>query len=193
MTTLRAVTVFCGARMGHNAVYQQAARSLGQSLAARDITLIYGGGHVGLMGAVAEGCLAAGGKVIGVIPEFMVERELGYGACTELEVVDSMHTRKARMAELTDGFIAMPGGFGTFDELFEILTWSQIGLHNKPVGLLNINQYFEPLRAMVAHAVREGFVGERDAAKLLCNAEAEGLLDLLQAAPNQAAGEWWKT
>ncbi|QLI82705.1 TIGR00730 family Rossman fold protein [Chitinibacter fontanus] len=190
---MKAVTVFCGARMGAREIYREAAQTLGKEIAARGMTLVYGGGHVGLMGAVAEAALEAGGEVIGVIPEFMVERELGYGACTTLEVVDSMHTRKARMAELTDGFIAMPGGVGTFDELFEILTWAQIGLHAKPIGLLNTNDYFVPLRAMVAHAVNEGFVGERDAARLLMANDSATLLQILQGEPSQSAGEWWKT
>jgi len=190
---MKSVVVFCGSRFGTKEVYRHAAQKLGRELAERDITLVYGGGHVGLMGAVAEACLDAGGKVIGVIPQFMVERELGYGACSQLEVVDSMHTRKARMAELGDAFIAMPGGFGTFDELFEILTWGQIGLHEKPVGLLNTADYFVPLRAMVAQAVNEGFVKDSDADKLLSADESADLLDLLQQKPTSSAGEWWKT
>ncbi|QZA80394.1 LOG family protein [Deefgea piscis] len=190
---MKSVVVFCGARFGSKEVYRHQAQQLGRGLAERGLTLVYGGGHVGLMGAVAEACLDAGGQVIGVIPQFMVERELGYGACSQLEVVDSMHTRKARMAELADGFIAMPGGFGTFDELFEILTWGQIGLHEKPVGLLNTANYFAPLQTMVAQAVEEGFVSGSDAAQLLCANDPIELIELLQSKPSRRAGEWWKT
>ncbi len=190
---MKSVVVFCGSRFGNKEIYRHAAQQMGRELAERELTLVYGGGHVGLMGAVAEACLDAGGKVIGVIPQFMVERELGYGACSQLEIVDSMHTRKARMADLADAFIAMPGGFGTFDELFEILTWGQIGLHEKPVGLLNTADYFVPLRAVIAQSVNEGFVGEHDAAKLLCADAPAELLSLLMQKPSSSTGEWWKT
>jgi uncharacterized protein (TIGR00730 family) len=137
LLTCAAICVFCGSRPGVNPAYRAAAESLGKTFAERGIELVYGGGNVGLMGIVADACLAAGGKVVGVIPRALLEWEVGHEGLSRLEVVDSMHSRKARMAELADGFIALPGGLGTFEELFEILTWAQLGFHNKPVALLN--------------------------------------------------------
>jgi uncharacterized protein (TIGR00730 family) len=180
---VKAVAVFCGSRHGADPAYAAAARELGTLLAQRDLALVYGGGKVGLMGEVAESCLAAGGNVIGVIPEFMVERELALPGCTELHVVDSMHTRKAQMAELADAFIALPGGFGTFDELFEILTWGQIGLHGKPVGLLDTAGYYTGLWHFLQQTVAQGFVREAEFAKLQYAAEPAPLLDRLLATP----------
>src|SRR5262245_12742237 len=143
---MRRVCVFCGSSAGNRPEYADAARHLGAALARRGLGLVYGGGHVGLMGVVADAVLRAGGEVIGVIPQALVERELAQAGLTRLEVVDTMHQRKARMADLADAFVALPGGFGTCDELFEILTWSQLGLHARPVGLLNVAGFFDPLR-----------------------------------------------
>jgi uncharacterized protein (TIGR00730 family) len=139
-------------------VYQQAAAALGVLLVRHGYGLVYGGGHVGLMGSIADAVLQAGGEVIGVIPEAMVSRELAHTNVTHLHVVPSMHARKARMAELADAFIAMPGGYGTFEELFEIITWAQLGLHQKPIGLLNVAGYFDALIMMFEHAITEGFI-----------------------------------
>ncbi|WP_035056848.1 LOG family protein [Andreprevotia chitinilytica] len=180
---MKAVAVFCGSRHGENPAFAAATRELGRLLAERDLALVYGGGKVGLMGEVAESCLAAGGKVIGVIPDFMVERELALQTCTELHIVDSMHTRKARMAELADAFVALPGGFGTFDELFEILTWGQIGLHGKPVGMLDTAGYYAGLREFLGKTVAEGFVRDAEFAKLQFATEPAVLLDRLAATP----------
>ena len=155
---MRYICVYCGSRAGTNAHYQQTARLMGQTLAEQGYGLVYGGGHVGLMGAVAEAVLQAGGRVIGVIPEAMVGRELAYRQVTQLEIVPSMHDRKARMAALADAFVAMPGGYGTLEELFEIITWAQLGIHAKPIGLLNVAGYFDALAAMIEHAVQEGFI-----------------------------------
>ena len=152
------VCVFCGSNSGFRAGYADAARTLGQALAARSIGLVYGGGNVGLMGAIADAVMKAGGQVIGVIPEALVERELAHDGVTELVVVRSMHERKAKMAELSDGFIAMPGGYGTFEEFCEIITWAQLGLHRKPCGILNVDGYYEPLLKLFDLAVREGFL-----------------------------------
>ena len=176
---MKNVAVFCGSRPGINPVYVQDARLLGRLLAERGLALVYGGGKVGLMGEVAENCLAAGGTVIGVIPEFMVERELALRACSELHVVDSMHTRKAKMAEIADAFIALPGGFGTFDELFEILTWGQIGLHGKPVGVLDSAGYYAELRGFLHKTVAEGFVRDSEFSKLQFAATPAVLLEQL--------------
>ncbi|GGP26486.1 LOG family protein [Silvimonas amylolytica] len=180
---MKSVVVFCGSRKGERPEYLAAARELGQVLAERELTLVYGGGRVGLMGAVAEAALDAGGKVIGVIPAFMRERELALAQCTELIVVDSMHTRKARMAELGDAFIAMAGGFGTFDELFEILTWGQIGIHGKPVGLLNTAGYYSALRQFLEQTVTEGFVHDGELAKLQMADTPVALVERLAVTP----------
>jgi uncharacterized protein (TIGR00730 family) len=156
---MKRICVFCGSNAGHAPIYRAEAEKLGQLLAARGIELVYGGGNIGLMGAVADACLAAGGTVIGVIPEALVGKEVAgrhvdHRALTRIEVVDSMHTRKARMAELADGFIALPGGFGTFEEFCEILTWGQLGFHAKPMGLLNVNGFYDPLLGLFDHAVQ---------------------------------------
>lgn len=155
---LRQLCVFCGSSPGSNPFYREVAGQLGRALAAREIGLVYGGGGIGLMGAVADATLAAGGQVTGVIPAGLASREVAHQNLTALEVVATMHERKARMADLADAFLALPGGMGTFDELFEIITWAQLGIHQKPIGLLNIDHYFDPLIEMVEHAIREGFV-----------------------------------
>jgi hypothetical protein len=152
---------------------------LGATLAARGLGLVYGGGRVGLMGAVADGALAAGGEAIGVIPQELVDRELAHPGLTELRIVGSLHERKALMAELSDGFVALPGGFGTLDELMEQLTWSQLGLHAKPVGLLDVEEYWSPLIALARHATEEGFVREADLGAIAVASDAEALLDRL--------------
>ncbi len=177
---MRSVCVFCGSSFGRRQSYADAAAEVGRLLAERDITLVYGGGNVGLMGVTADACLAAGGRVIGVIPQSMVEREIAHLALTHLRIVNSMHERKAMMAELADAFIAMPGGFGTFEELFEILTWRQIRLHEKALGLLNVEGYFDPLLALADHAVNEGFLRAGHRANLLTSARAADLLAVLE-------------
>jgi uncharacterized protein (TIGR00730 family) len=156
--SFRSVCVFCGSRRGRKAEYQELAVLLGRRLAADGTTLVYGGGSVGLMGSVADAVMAAGGSVIGVIPEALATKEVAHAGVTELRVVPSMHARKAMMADLSEAFIALPGGLGTFDELFEILTWAQLGIHAKPVGLLNVAGYFDALLALVDHSIAEGFI-----------------------------------
>jgi uncharacterized protein (TIGR00730 family) len=174
------VCVFCGASSGRLPAYAEAARAFGLAAAARGTGIVYGGGRVGLMGAVADGALSAGGEVIGVIPQALVDRELAHGGLTILHVVGSLHERKALMAELADGFVALPGGFGTLDELLEQLTWSQLGLHAKPVGLLDVEEYWLPLIALARHATAEGFVRESDLAAIAVATDAPGLLDRLE-------------
>jgi uncharacterized protein (TIGR00730 family) len=154
--------VFCGSSAGTNPVYRAAALELGTALAAANIELVYGGGHVGLMGAVADAVLAAGGTVIGVIPRALAEREVAHSGLTQLHVVESMHERKALMADLSDGFVALPGGFGTFEEFCEAVTWVQLGIQAKPCVLLDVNGYYEPLIAMFDRAVEDGFVNMRN-------------------------------
>jgi uncharacterized protein (TIGR00730 family) len=173
------VCVFCGASSGRRAAYAVAARTFGALLAERGLGLVYGGGRVGLMGAVADGALAGGGEVIGVIPQELVDRELAHGGLTELRVVGSLHERKALMAELSDAFVALPGGFGTLDELMEQLTWAQLGLHRKPVGLLDVEGYWAPLIALARHATEEGFVREVDLEVIAVGDDGKLLLDRL--------------
>lgn len=174
--SMKRVCVFCGSRMGSKPEYRQAAQALGKALAEKGLELVYGGGKIGLMGTVADACMAAGGTAVGVIPRFMLDWEVGHPDLTRLEIVDSMHARKARMAELADGFIALPGGLGTFEELFEILTWAQLGFHGKPVGLLDVAGYYEPLRLMVDSGVREGFMKPENRGLLLHEDNAYALL-----------------
>ncbi|MBB5018494.1 hypothetical protein HNQ59_001783 [Chitinivorax tropicus] len=189
---MKKVCVFCGSRSGKNPAYKAAARALGEALARRGLALVYGGGNVGLMGEIADAALAAGGEVIGVIPDFLMEKELGHGGCTELHVVDSMHTRKAMMADLADAFIAMPGGFGTFDELFEIVTWCQVGVHAKPIGLLDVEHYFDPLIKMVEYAIDEDFARQDNRSLLIVRDEVETLLDALKTTPVVLGPKWDK-
>jgi uncharacterized protein (TIGR00730 family) len=183
---VRRVCVFCGASSGRLPDYADAARAFGAAAAARGLGIVYGGGRVGLMGAVADAALGAGGEVIGVIPQELVDRELAHGGLTELHVVGSLHERKALMAELSDAFVALPGGFVTLDELLEQLTWSQLGLHAKPVGLFEVQEYWRPLIALARHATEEGFVRESDLGAIAVGADAEGLLDRLQRMTREA-------
>jgi uncharacterized protein (TIGR00730 family) len=177
---MRHVCVFCGSSSGARPEYAEAARRFGAALARRGLGLVYGGGHVGLMGVLADAALAAGGEVVGVIPQALVDRELAHGRLTELLVVDTMHQRKALMADRADAFAALPGGFGTADELFEVLTWAQLGLHAKPVGLLNVAGFFGPLLGWVDLAVRDGFLRPEHRGLLAVADQPEALLELLR-------------
>lgn len=156
------ICVFCGSSFGNNPVYTLAAKELGHNIATGNHTLIYGGGKVGLMGVIADAALAANGKVIGVIPKFLLDREVGHSGLTSLEIVPSMHERKKRMADLSDAFVAIPGGWGTLEELAEILTWKQLGLIAQPVAVLNINRFFDPLLTQMKSMVAEGFLREEN-------------------------------
>jgi uncharacterized protein (TIGR00730 family) len=176
---MKRLCVFCGSNAGGVAVYAEAARRFGHLLADRQIGVVYGGGHVGLMGVLAAAVLGRGGEVIGVIPQALVDRELAHAGLTELRVVATMHERKAVMADLADGFAALPGGYGTADELFEMLTWAQLGMHAKPVGLLNVNGFFDPLLAWLDHIVREGFLRPAHRRLLRDADEPEAVLTLL--------------
>jgi uncharacterized protein (TIGR00730 family) len=173
---MRSLCVFCGSSAGSREAYRSAARRLGDLLAAEGVGLVYGGGHVGLMGVLADAVLRGGGEVVGVIPQALVDRELAQQNLTRLEVVDTMHQRKARMADLADGFAALPGGFGTADELFEILTWAQLGLHAKPVALLNVAGFFDQLLAWVDRCVAEGFLRPENRDLFVTAADADELL-----------------
>ncbi|MGE5493386.1 MAG: TIGR00730 family Rossman fold protein [Actinomycetota bacterium] len=194
---MKRLCVFCGSNAGHDPAYRAAAEELGRLLAARGIELVYGGGNIGLMGAVADACLDAGGTVIGVIPESLMGKEVAgrnvdHRALTRMEVVDSMHTRKARMAELADGFIALPGGFGTFEEFCEILTWGQLGFHTKPMGLLNVNGFYDPLLALFDKAVAEGFLRAQNRAMALAETDIGRLLDAMATYRPEPVSKWLK-
>ena len=180
MVSLKSICVYCGSHPGRKGEYSLAAQELGGLLAASGRTLVYGGGGVGLMGETARAAKAAGGRVIGVIPSHLNTKERAYHE-VELRVVETMHERKQTMADLADGFIALPGGLGTFDELFEILTWNQIGLHGKPVGLLNVAGYFDALLGMVEQAVREGFAPPTARSRILVAVNPPALLEAMDA------------
>lgn len=173
---MKSLCVFCGSRSGSLPEFETAARGLGALLAKEKIRLIYGGARVGLMGKLAEGALENGGEVIGVIPKGLMRKEVAHHALNELLIVDSMHARKAKMSELSDGFIALPGGFGTFEEFFEILTWAQLGLHAKPLGILNVRKFYDPLFKFLDHAVATDFVAAEHRAMVLHSETAGELL-----------------
>jgi uncharacterized protein (TIGR00730 family) len=183
VTALRAACVFCGSLPGARAGYLEAARDLGTALARRGIAVIYGGGHIGMMGALADSALAAGGQVIGVIPGHLMRPEVAHQELTELLVVDSMHTRKRTMAGRADAFIVLPGGYGTFEEMFEMVTWRQLLLHAKPVALVNVDGYFDHLLAFLEHATREEFIRPQHRDLLVVEPSATALLDRLSQQP----------
>jgi uncharacterized protein (TIGR00730 family) len=188
--TMKAVCVYCGSSFGTKPVYAEAARSFGRALVEADLALVYGGGKVGLMGTIADAVMAAGGRAIGVIPELLVNKEVGHNGLTELHVVPDMHHRKKMMADLSDAFVAMPGGVGTFEELFEVYTWAQLGYHQKPVALLNIDGYYDPLIAMLAHTVEEGFMRKSYLDILQIDSQPANLIARLQAYQPPANDKW---
>ena len=187
---MRSVCVFCGSSPGGNPAYLAAARAIGTEIAARGLILVYGGAKVGLMGAVADAALAAGGEVTGVLPKALMIKEIGHSGLSRLEVVDSMHERKARMAELSDGFIALPGGAGTLEEIFEIWTWGQLGFHGKPAGFLNVAGYYDKLAGFLDHTVGEAFVKPVHRDMLIFRDAPTALLDALAAYQAPATGKW---
>jgi uncharacterized protein (TIGR00730 family) len=187
---VRSACVFCGSRSGIEPAYDEAARALGRALAAEGITLVYGGGRVGLMGVVAEAALEAGGEVVGIIPQALLEREIAHTGLTGLRVVGSMHERKALMSELSEGFIALPGGTGTLEEFFEVLTWAQLGAHRKPCALLNAGRYYDPLLALFDHMVAKGFLSEEHRAMVVVETEPEALLEALARYTPPSVVKW---
>lgn len=191
---MKRICIYCGSSDKIPQVYLDAAYEMGRTVAQNDITLIYGAGKTGMMGAVADGAIEAGGKVWGVIPKIFDTPQLAHKSLTHYEVTDNMHTRKARMADLADGFIALPGGFGTFDELFETLTWGQVGEHQKPVGLLNVNNYYAALLATLKHAVGEGFIFQEHLDALACETDPEKLLNVMgdYQHPHDAVKKWMR-
>ena len=190
MADLERVCVFCGSSPGSDPAYVESGRRLGALLARRRIGLVYGGGRIGIMGALADAVLEAGGEVIGVIPKALATKEVAHRGLTRLHVVASMHERKAMMAELSDAFVALPGGLGTLEELFEVATWSQLGLHRKPIGLLDVNGYYDHLLAFLDHAVRERFVSAEHRAIIRTARDAEALIEGLRTPPPGPSAKW---
>ena len=188
---MKSVCVYCGANAGADPIYQQAASALGQRLAGDGLRLVYGGGNTGLMGAVANGVLDAGGEVTGVIPQHLVDWEVAHKGVTSLEVVGSMHERKSRMFDLADGFIALPGGFGTLEEVFEMLTWRQLNIGQKPIAFLNVNGYYSPLMAMIDHMVGEKFLHADQRHDLWFGDDVDAMLQWMSNYTPGDAGKWF--
>jgi uncharacterized protein (TIGR00730 family) len=186
----RRICIFCGSSLGNRPVYRAAAERMGRLLVDRGLELVYGGGNIGLMGVIADTVLGRGGKVIGVIPESLMAKEVGHRGLTELRVVSSMHERKAVMSDLSDGFIALPGGFGTLEEFSEVVTWSQLGLQSKPCGLLNVERYYDPLLELFDHAVREGFLNTANRRLVLDDEDPEQLLQKMAAFEPVSVEKW---
>jgi uncharacterized protein (TIGR00730 family) len=187
---MRRICVFCGSNPGARPAYAEAAAELGRLLAAEGIGVVYGGGQVGLMGVLADAVLAEEGEIVGVIPQALVDREIGHPGVPDMRVVGSMHERKALMAELSDAFVALPGGLGTLEELFEVYTWAQLGLHRKPCGLIDVEDYYAGIADFLAHAVEERFLPEQHRAMLMVEREPRALLDRLRGYEPPAVPKW---
>lgn len=186
------IVVFCGSSFGSEPIFTKTAKQLGQAMAKQNIGLVYGGANVGLMGAVADGALAAGGEVIGILPNFLKSRELAHQGLSELILVESMHERKAKMNELSDGIIALPGGIGTLEELFEMLTWGVLGLHKKPVGIVNVDGFYNDLLNMLDTMVNKGFLAESYRHMLLASDDIDDLLTQMQNYQAPTVAKWMK-
>lgn len=184
------VAIFCGSSYGNEKIFKEYVSKLGHTLASRGIGVVYGGAKVGLMGIIADSVLNAGGEVIGVIPKFLQGKEIAHDKLTDLIIVDTMHQRKSKMDELSDGVIALPGGFGTMEEFFEILTWGQLGLHKKPMGLLNIDGFFDPLLQFIQNMVDKGFLKRINQEMVLVSSDVDQLLDRMENYQPPTAGKW---
>jgi uncharacterized protein (TIGR00730 family) len=187
---MQKIVIYCGSSPGHDKLFVELAYDLGQYLANAKIQVIYGGAQVGIMGAVANGVLSAGGEVIGILPQFLRRKEIAHEGVTEVIATETMHQRKKLMEEMADGFIVLPGGYGTLDEMFEILTWGQLGLHNKPIGLLNVNGYYNHLIAMMDHMVTSGFVSIANRQMLIVDEEIDTLITAMYAYQPQSTEKW---
>lgn len=187
---MKRIAVFCGSSSGTDKEFERVAFELGQTLADRKIGLVYGGAQVGLMGAVANGTLNKGGEVIGVLPSFLRTKEVAHESLSELHVVDTMHVRKTKMSDLSDGFIALPGGIGTLEELFEILTWAQLGLHEKPIGILNVKGFYDPMLEFIDSMVKKGFLKEINQQMVLVSSDIETLLQKMETYIAPAVKKW---
>ena len=190
MRPLKSLCVYCGSSPGASSVYAAAARALAKEMAARDIALVYGGGDVGLMGVIADEVMRLGGQATGVIPQALMDKEVGHHGLTRLHIVKDMHERKALMAELSDGFIAMPGGIGTLEELFEALTWAQLGFHDKPIGLLNVDGFYDGLIQFIGHIVTQQFLKEEHATLMMHANDAPALLQQLESFEPEHHSKW---
>ena len=187
---MKRITVFCGSSFGTEELFEMQAYSLGKTFAQKNIGLIYGGANVGLMGAVANGVIENGGEAIGVLPYFLQNKEIAHNGLTELILVETMHERKTKMNDLCDGVIALPGGFGTLEEFFEMLTWAQLGLHKKPIGILNINGFYDSLIEFVRNMVVKGFLKEVNEKMILVSGDIENLMEQMQNYKAPAVGKW---
>ncbi|WP_345767368.1 MULTISPECIES: TIGR00730 family Rossman fold protein [Chryseobacterium] len=187
---MKSITVFCGSSFGSDDIYKEQATLLGQTLARQDIRLVYGGADVGLMGAVADGALNSNGKVIGVLPHFLQSKEIAHKQLTELILVETMHERKTKMNDLCDGVIVLPGGYGTLEEFFEMITWAQLGLHQKPIGILNIDGFYDDLIRMVQTMVDKGFLKQVNRDMLLISDRIEDLLEMMKNYKAPTVGKW---
>ena len=187
---MKRICVYCGSNPGKSPEFLESARSLARELVQREICLVYGGASVGIMGEIADTVLAGGGEVIGVIPQALVDKEVSHAGLTELKIVDSMHERKEIMADISAGFIALPGGLGTIEEIFEVLTWAQLGFHKKPCALLNVKGYYDKLTQFLNHAVAEGFIANTHREMLLVEEEPHRLLEIMAAYSAPAVDKW---
>lgn len=187
---MKSITVFCGSSFGSEDIYKEQAVLLGQTLAKNNIQLVYGGANVGLMGAVADGALAGGGKVVGVLPYFLQSKEIAHKQLSELILVETMHERKTKMNELCDGVIVLPGGYGTLEEFFEMITWAQLGLHQKPIGILNIDGFYDDLISLVENMVDKGFLKQINRDMLLINDTIDELLEIMRNYKAPTVGKW---
>lgn len=187
---MKSISVFCGSSSGYESIYKENAIILGESLAKKGIRLIYGGADIGLMGAMADAALRNGGEVVGIIPGFLQDKEIAHKNLTELIITTTMHERKAKMADLCDGVIAMPGGFGTLEEFFEMLTWGQLMIHSKPVALLNIDGYYDDLMRFLENSVEKGFLKQENFDMIIIDDEIERLLDKMEQYQSPKTGKW---
>lgn len=190
---MKKIAVFCGSSPGLNPIYKEVTAQLGVLLAEQNITLVYGAGNVGLMGVVADACLDKGGKVIGTIPKFLEDKEVAHYGISELIVTETMHERKQKMADIVDGIIVLPGGIGTMDEFFEIFTWQQLGLHTNPIGILNINGFYDHLLQHLAHMTKEGFLKSYHRDRILVANDPAALLSIMKEQRIEYIDKWWKT
>ncbi len=187
---MKSIVVFCGSSSGNDPEFQVLAKELGSAIASREARLIYGGAKVGLMGCIADAALAKGAEVIGILPRFLSIKEVAHGHLTQLLIVENMHERKTKMFELGDAFIAMPGGFGTLEELFEVVTWAQLGLHQKPIGILNVNGFYDPLIAQLDHMVSKGLLKQGNRDLIMIDGSVDGLLAKMEAYEPISAKKW---
>ena len=189
---MKSIAIFCGSSIGHSPIFRGEAAALAETLATRNIRIVYGGAKVGLMGVIADAALKSGGKVTGILPDFLESKEIAHRGLSELIIVKSMHERKTKMHDLCDGIIALPGGYGTLEELFEIITWAQLGLHGKPVGILNINGFYDPLIEMLQTMMSAGFLKEVNYKMMLVSKNISELLELMHQYRPPVVGKWIK-